>query len=180
MTEQLGGRYITDNRGLNEYFSELLPEFVNRNKVKKQLASNSLNDTEIYESLSEQFGPIFFFIGDINDFFKNIYSPDEGVVDTHGFIENIMEKGALHNIYFFGCVDTEKAFDVSGYKAYSDFVGYKRGVHLGGAVSSQQIFTFQNIPFNETSKVLKKGIGLVPDSEDDTEAVRIVLPDAGK
>ena len=56
------------------------------------------------------------------------------------------------------------------------FVGYKTGVHLGGSLNSQRIFTFQNIPYAEQAKIMKKGLGLVPASDDDTVAERVVIP----
>ena len=62
------------------------------------------------------------------------------------------------------------------YPAYKSFVGHKTGVHLGGNVNMQRIFTFQNIPFAEQAKVMKKGIGLVPAKDDYTVAERIVIP----
>lgn len=56
------------------------------------------------------------------------------------------------------------------------FMGYKRGVLLGGNPASQRIFSFRNIPYGEMNRAMKRGLGLVPEDEDETEARRIVLP----
>ena len=57
---------------------------------------------------------------------------------------------------------------------YTAFVADKSGVHLGGNLSSQKIFGFQNIPFSEANKSLKKGFGHISTEEDEGEA--IVIP----
>lgn len=171
--------YIDDDKKLFDFLSALLPVFADRNKTKRSLSAKGMTNPEIYKELSKE-KPYFIFINDLRSFFASVYSPSEGVAPMSGFVENIIEKGSLHNVYLFGCIDTDSVLDVSGYKAYSEFVKYKRGVHLGGCVSAQQIFSFQNIPFNETSRPYKKGIGLTPDDEDETQGVKIVIPTAGR
>ena len=69
---------------------------------------------------------------------------------------------------------------MAGYKAYGFFTGYKKGVHLGGNLSAQRNFSFQNIPYGELGKSLKKGVGYVPDEEDNTVGRKIVIPLAGR
>lgn len=179
ISSEAGARYITTDEQLCAFFTELLPDFAARNKRKKALASKGLTDNDIYEEMSSE-KPYFIFVNDLVRFFTMAYNPSEGVSSMGGFLENIIEKGALHNVFFFGCIDTEKAFEASGFKAYTEFTKYKKGVHLGGAVSSQQIFTFMNVPFNETTRPYKKGIGMVPDYEDETQGEKIIIPIAGR
>ena len=167
--------YINTDKKLFEYFSSLIPVFKQRNAIKHKLQAEGLNDTEIFEKTGDDTA-YYFLINDITDFMKSVYKPDEEGLIMNGFVENIVEKGSLHNIYFFACVDVENIYEISGYKAYLDFIKYKRGVHLGGYISQQQIFTFQNIPFNETSRSYKKGIGIAPNSEDETQGDKIVIP----
>lgn len=168
-------RYIDNDQKLFDYFSEMLPVFKERNAVKHKLQADGMDDRDIFDRISEE-KPYFILINDISDFMKSVYSPDSSSLSMSGFLENIIEKGSLHNIYFFACIDVDNTFDISGYKAYTEFVKYKKGVHLGGYVSQQQIFSFQNIPFNETSRSYKKGIGLTPDREDDSQGIKIVIP----
>ena len=111
---------------------------------------------------------------------KTLYARHEKIGNMWGFAENILEKGSLHNIYFFGCLNTDEAAGLSAYKAYTLFTGYKKGVHLGGNLSAQRTFSFQNIPYGELGKVQKKGIGYVADEEDNTTGRKIVIPLAGR
>ena len=120
--------------------------------------------------------PSFVFLDDLKEFFELIYGADEKVGNMSGFMENIMEKGSLHRIYFYGCLTTEDAISLTGYKAYRSFTGYKKGMHLGGNLNAQKLFNFQNINYAEMSRAAKKGVGYAADEEDETSGIRIVLP----
>ena len=109
-----------------------------------------------------------------------VYKPDEGVGNMSGFVENILEKGSLHNIYFIGCLKVEEQSILSAYKAYHSFVGYKKGIHLWGNLAMQKIFNFQNISFIQQSKGMKKGLGYVPDDEEEGNGIEVVIPLAKK
>ena len=109
-----------------------------------------------------------------------VYSPDEGVGSMSGFVENILEKGSLHNIYFIGSLRVEDESVLTAYKAYHFFTGYKKGMHLGGSLSAQKIFNFQNISFAQQSRVTKKGMGYVPDDEEESNGIEVVVPLAKK
>lgn len=167
--------YINTDRKLYDYFSSLIPVFKERNAIKHKLQAEGLNDKEIFNKICND-DAFYILINDMTSFMKSVYNPESEDIKMNGFVENIIEKGSLHNIYFFACIDVENIYEISGYKAYLDFIKYKRGVHLGGYVSQQQIFAFQNIPFNETSRSYKKGIGLTPSSEDETQGEKIVIP----
>ena len=66
------------------------------------------------------------------------------------------------------------------YKAYQLLVGYKKGIHLGGNLTMQKIFNFQNIAFAQQSKGMKKGLGYIPDDEEESNGVEVVIPLAKK
>ena len=68
---------------------------------------------------------------------------------------------------------------VSGCKAYQLFTSYKTGIHLGGNVAAQRVFSFQNIHYTQVSKSMKKGEALVPSIEDDTVAETVIIPHIG-
>jgi len=85
----------------------------------------------------------------------------------------------LHNIFFFGCINTDDVESVSGVKAYRLFTSYKTGIHLGGNTASQRIFSFQNIHYSQVSKPMKKGEALVPSVDDDTVAEKVIVPLVG-
>lgn len=177
--EEWGARYITTAKELFEYFVELTPVFKARNKKKWELLNQGYTEEKVFEEQAKE-QPIYIFLADLSEFIKTLYGKHENMGSMAGFAENIFEKGSLHNIYFFGCLNTEECTGLAGYRAYTLFTGYKKGVHLGGNLSAQRNFSFQNIPYGELGKVLKKGIGYVPDEEDNTLAKKIVIPLAGR
>ena len=123
--------------------------------------------------------PVFIFIADIIEFIDGIYHPDENIGNMSGFFENIFEKGYLHNIFFFGCINTDEVATLIGLKAYQLFISYKTGIHLGGNIAAQRIFSFQNIHYSQVSKPMKKGEALAPSADDDTVAEKIIIPLVG-
>ncbi len=175
ITERCGGEYLSDDRELFGFWSGIKSEFVRRNQIKRELINEGHGEDEIYERMREE-EPIFLFIADMASFMESVYKPAAGVGEMKGFVENVMEKGFLHNIFIVACIDNDNVNIASTYQAYKSFAGYKTGVHLGGNVNAQRIFTFQNIPFAEQSKVMKKGIGLVPSKDDYTASERVVIP----
>lgn len=106
--------------------------------------------------------PMFIFISDITKFIDCVYHPEGNITNMSGYFENIIEKGSLHNIYFFACINTDNLASAAGSNLYRLFTGYKTGVHLGGNVASQRIFNFQNIHYSQMSKSSKKGHALTP------------------
>ncbi len=174
-----GAEYIENDEAQFAFFKELIPVFVERNKQKQKLSLRGLNEQEIYEEM-QVFPPIFIFLSDLPEFIRSAYRPAGQVGTINGTLENIIEKGMYHNIYFIGCMNIEDASEMGGYRAFKNFVSYKAGVLLGGNAASQRIFNFQNIPYQETTKSLAKGIGLAASEEDDTAAVKIVFPEMGR
>ena len=73
-------------------------------------------------------------------------------------------------------MNPEQASSVAGRKLYTNMISYKTGAHLGGNITAQRLFQFNNIPFQEQSKVTKPGKGFVPSYEDPNAAEKIVLP----
>lgn len=167
--------YVSDCRGLFDYLSVLLPEFARRNKKKHMLLENGVEEEELFAAIQEE-NPIFLFLADVGEFMRMVYKPDEGVKNMSGFVENMMEKGRDHRIYVIGCLRVEDETALISYRAYNAFAGYKKGVHVGGNLSSQKLFSFQNIPFSEQSKSEKKGIAIVPDEEEESVGIKIVIP----
>lgn len=171
----IGAEYLIDEKSISDYFNKLVPEFVKRNKSKHQLLNEGKNESEICK-LMQINKPVYIFIADMNIFLKSIYYPENNISAMNPFFENIFEKGFLHNIFFFACINTDESASLSGFRAYNIFTSYKTGVHLGGYLSAQRVFAFQNINFNDMSKSMKKGLGLVPSSEDESIAQTIVIP----
>lgn len=133
------------------------------------------DEERIYREMYSE-TPVYIFLSDLKEFFKLIYSADAEVGNMSGFMETIMAKGPLHRIYFFGCLKVEDAISLMSYKAYQSYISYKKGIHLGGNLSTQKIFNFQNIPYAELSKAMKKGFAYAADEEDETIGIQIVVP----
>ncbi len=171
----LGARFVPDGKEMYKYFSELLPEFVRRNKKKRALIEQGLDEEEIARAMLEE-KPVFIFIADMNDFMTMVYKRDPGIGDVSGFLENIMEKGSMHNIFFFACLRVEDDMGLRGYRAYNHYCSYKKGVHLGGNLQGQKIFSFQNVPFNLQSRTLKKGFGYMSADDEEGVGIDVVIP----
>lgn len=173
--EECGAEYVSDSSELFAYLNRLLPEFSRRNKKKRTLLEQGLDESEIFDVMKEE-TPIFIFLADMAEFFRLVYKPGNGVGQMSGFVENIMEKGSLHHIYFFGSVRSEDQSILPSYRAYSLFISYKKGIHIGGNLNMQKIFSFQNISFTQQTKTMKKGRGYVPDNEEESIGREVVIP----
>jgi DNA segregation ATPase FtsK/SpoIIIE, S-DNA-T family len=175
LAEKIGARYISTDEEMFTYWKEMLTVFTGRNKKKRSWIEEGEDDSAIFEKMQSEKN-YYIIVADLASFLNSIYSPKEGVGAMSGFMENIIEKGRLHNIYFFAGLNVDDVSKALGYKVYQCFTGYKRGAHLGGNTIAQKIFNFNNIPYMEQSKVLKTGIALVPSAEDDTVGEKVVIP----
>ena len=92
-----------------------------------------------------------------------------------GSLLNLIGKGFLHNIYFVGALDQNDRSRVAGTPLFEEFVKDGNGIHLGGSVSSQQLFDFSGMPFALQGKPEKPGVGLVP-PRDGEPYRRVILP----
>ena len=164
--------YVNDERGIFEFFKGLLPVFKERNKIKNDLLSEDCEDDEIYERISKE-KPYFIFISDFNWFIPTIYKAE---LDMKGFLENIISKGRLHNIFFITELDLTKRSDLVGYGIYESFVSYKTGIHFGGKVMDNQVLSFDYIPYSEQTKTEKVGVGILPDVTDENDTQKVIVP----
>lgn len=155
--------YINSEEGIFNYFSGIIPEFKRRNTLKKELLQQEFEESEIYERMSEE-RPIFIFISDMAWFMTQIYM---GEHKMSGFLENMLEKGRLHNIYFFGVAGLEQCGEIDYQKAFKLFVKEKTGIHFGGNVGSNRIFNFEAIPYKDQTKIYKAGIGITANAMGD-------------
>ncbi|MCR4691232.1 MAG: type VII secretion protein EssC [Lachnospiraceae bacterium] len=148
-------RYVDSDETVFEYFRELLPEFVRRNKFKGQLMEEDLEEEEIFEKMSQE-KPIFIFISELAWFINMVYTTE---YEMSGFLENIIEKGRLHNIYFIANIKLDEVADVEYRDLFTLFTGHKTGIHFGGNVTENRLFNFDNVAYQEQSEMLKPGIG---------------------
>lgn len=170
-----GCTYAGNNADIFSYFSGLLPEFARRNKKKQELIRSGLGEEEVAAEMMKE-RPVFIFIDDLPDLLRMAYKPDAGVGKIDGFLENILEKGRSHAIYFIAGLKVEDEAMMTMYKAYNFFVSYKRGIHAGGNLQGQKLLQFHNIPFTEQSKPRKKGCVFISDDEDESTGHEVVIP----
>ena len=165
--------HVTNDKELFSYFEGLIPEFKRRNVMKQQFLEEGLDEETIGSRMAQE-QPIFIFIDNLSDLMTMVYRPSPGIAPMSGFLEHIIEKGKLHNIYFIAGLKVEDEPLLMGYKAYTSFIADKNGIHLGGNLAGQKIFNFQNISFADSAKTLKKGFGHISTEEDEGEP--IVIP----
>jgi S-DNA-T family DNA segregation ATPase FtsK/SpoIIIE len=103
---------------------------------------------------------ICLFIGDMPAFCEMVYHPD---YDMKSFMELMLARGDGHMIYLFACVSVgDMTGEWNTKPAMRRFIGWKEGVHMGGAVDSQKIFDF-DVPVLERGRRLPAGSGHMND-----------------
>ena len=133
-----------------------------------------MEETDIYEKMQEE-KPYFIVVSDIVSFVESVTKPEEGVLNIKAFVENIAEKGKLHNVFFFIGINPDSVSNVMGIKLYEALIGHHTGMHLGGVANNVRYFDFSNVPFVEQNKTQKAGIAMIPTGNED-EVAKIVLP----
>jgi S-DNA-T family DNA segregation ATPase FtsK/SpoIIIE len=168
--------YVNDEQSIFNYFKNIIPDFQKRNQIKNQLLDEGYDESDIFDVLSKE-KPYFIFITDLSWFVPFIY---EAQLDMRGFLENIIEKGSLHNIYFFSEINISQMSELSGYKIYELFKSYGKGIHFGGKIGDNRIFDYSYLPYRLQDRAEKPGIGLIPNLIDDKDTYKIVIPIARK
>ena len=93
-----------------------------------------------------------------------------------GFLESIIAKDRLYNIYFVSDFAKEKRSGIAGYQIYESFAGYKTGIHFGGKTIDNPVLNFDYLSFAEKGKGEAPGIGTLPDIVNEEETAKIVVP----
>ena len=173
--EKTGARYISTAEEQAKFFVELVEPFKKRNKLKRELLESGKDEGEIFDAMQSE-EPYFLIVADMTAFVTSIYK-DLGVQvpRVSPFVENIAEKGKLHNVFFFIGINPDNVGAVLGKKVYDCMVGFRTGIHLGGNVSSLRYFDYSHLPFTMQSKPTKPGVGLLPAGNEDS-VVQVVLP----
>jgi S-DNA-T family DNA segregation ATPase FtsK/SpoIIIE len=173
LAEKQGLAVIDTDAKLFEFFTNLLPDFKERNVHKRDDVKTGMSDEEIYVDMLS-YKARFIFITNLADFISHVTHPiDAG--DMKSFVENILDKGSLHNIYWVACYNSEDSAKVLGTRLYELFIKYKTGIHFGGNVAGQRIMNFDYVPYAEQSKTQKPGVGMLP-SNDDEDVRKVMVP----
>lgn len=129
--KSIGAEYLHTQQEQAQFFRDLLPTFAERNRVKNNLKEEGEEESTIYQQM-KKYETIFVFIADLHEFMESVYQPEQDVIKIGPFVENVMEKGSLHNIYFIAAVDTKDISFMRGSRAYEAMISYHTGIQLGG------------------------------------------------
>lgn len=55
-------------------------------------------------------------------------------------------------------------------------ISARQGIHLGGNIASQRVFSYGNIPYSEQNKTTKPGLGIATASDGDSASCEVVIP----
>lgn len=165
---------INSDAGLFQFFSDMLPDFKERNRKKHEYMKAGMSDDEIYLNM-RSCQARFIFIADLADFIEHVLRPkDEG--NVKGFVENILDKGSLHNVFWAACYNPEDVGKAAGTKIFEYFTRQKTGIHFGGnAAKVQNIMYFSYVPPRDMAKPQKPGTGMLS-SGDGEDTGTVVVP----
>ena len=175
--QRLNATYIENRKELFDFMCQLHKEFPDRNKRKRAMVEQDFSEEEIFTSMTDE--KLFIFIHDIGSFMEDVNAPaDEkaGIGSMKGFVENVMEKGKLHQVYFFAGMDADKGSQYTCYSAFNTFCGYRTGMLLGGEIDRQRIFNFENVPFAERARTTQPGIAMAASTKKTNHADKVILP----
>lgn len=174
VAENTGARYITDDKELFDFFMQISPTFKERNVKKKAYVADGLTDEEIFERMQE-FEKQFIIIDDLPEFVKHVHNPIEGVNPMAPFVTTLLEKGAMHNVFWFAGFNQDDNAKATGLSVFNSFVKDRNGMHLGGNVAAQRSLNFDYISYAEQTKAQKPGIAMLP-MHDEERTTMVVVP----
>lgn len=166
--------YVSGDKEIFQYFRDTLtPVFQERNKIKNSLIREDFEENEIYETISRMELPYFIFISDMAWFVSMIYGSE---FDMRGFMETILAKGRLHNIYFVAELSLNKLSGIRGYQLFETFAEYKTGIHFGGKVADNTLLSFDYMSFQEKSRMDPAGVGSLSGTGITADTGKVVIP----
>ena len=166
---------IKTDKEIFAYFKRFSDIIVQRNKVKREMIDAGCDDAEIFERMA-QFNPVYLIIDDLSAFFNSVYHPSDDCGKMNGFVENILDRGASHNVYIFGALNNADLLKVKLYKGFELFSKEKFGILSGSSVSSQRILNFGNVPLAESTKIPSKNNVFVTDGINSGALTTVVIP----
>ena len=145
---------LSDDHEILQYFEALIPDIKERNEKKHEYMRKDMSDEEIYVHM-RSFVPKFIFVADLAEFIDRVVkAPTEFSVKR--FVENLLNKGSLHNVFWAACYNKEDFSKAGGTQIYDYFLRYKTGIHFGGNVGAYGIMNF-DYAFERKIKAAKGG-----------------------
>ena len=174
---EVNAEHITTEEQFYQLLAGFLPEFEARNVRRHELLDEGMEEDEIFVRM-QQFEKICFFIDDFPGFVEKTYETKEDperVGEYYELLEQILDFGTLHNIYWFVCVNKKDTARVDIYTLHDLFLRDKKGIHLGG-ITDDSMMNFDHLPYGLRDQVMPAGKGLLPvDNEDNVDEIIIPL-----
>ena len=145
----------------NFMIDEFIPLFQSRNAIKKECIMSGMETSEVYERMSQE-QEFIILIPNMDAFIGMMYSAESQQNNLNGGFANLVDKGALHNIFMFATMTTDARNSVLGKDIYEKFVRSRVGIHMGGNVAQQRLFDFSGMSMGEQTAIEKPGTGAVP------------------
>ncbi len=175
MAGKCGARYVKTEAELELFARELYEEMVLRNREKRRLSTQGLSDDKIFDAM-RKYRAMHIFVDNLEDFITRLYAPVEQMQAIVPFIENFLEKGALHNIYLYGALGLEGYAALSAYRSFDLLLTRRTGILLGGNMMNQRLFDMSGLPYQEQNRVYGAGVGFLPPYRDVLRPMKIVVP----
>lgn len=170
LADRIHANYITDNREMYEFVVHLISVFKERNAYKRKLIAEGMEEEEIFNAMCV-YPRVYIFINNLADFVLKSQM-HEGVGDYKGTLVNLLDRGSLHNVYWFACLNQDHCGAIAGDALYETYVRDRRGIHLGGAMDAQRLMNFDFIRYSDQSQTRKPGHAVIPTN--DNESTRYV------
>ena len=167
-----GVDYLQSEREIFNYFEALIPVLTERKKIRQSMLEQDCDEDEIHARMIQEI-PYFIFLPDLVWFTQMLQMSE---LQMEGALKNIIGKGAMHNVYFFGVLSVEDRSQVNGMELFQAFSGYRTGIHFGGKVDENRVLGFDYVPFREQAVLMKAGVGMLPDTLVDADAAKVIVP----
>ncbi|MCR5556407.1 MAG: type VII secretion protein EssC [Butyrivibrio sp.] len=177
--ESIGAQYIQTEAQWAECLESLLTkDIAERNADKATLIKRNAEDKEIFDYM-QKYKKIFVFIENLPGFVERMQRPTEDNIPENLMLnmEMIMERGALHNLFWFATVDKENIGTSTAINLYKLFVTDHKGIHLGGMVHSTSVagMNFENHERRALDGMKSAGRAMLP-ANNETNAREVIIP----
>ena len=169
----LGAECLEDEKHLYLFFKDTVEEIRERGRKKQALIADGAGSEEIAGEMNRE-SQIFFFLPDLVSFIEAAGRLLEGKGSIQAYLENITGKGKCLGIYFFAAFKPEEYSRLAGNRIFQNMCSYGTGIHMGGNVGGQRLFSFPDIPYQEQGKFQNPGVGLLPSADGETK--KIIIP----
>ena len=114
------------------------------------------------------------FISDLGSFCSMIYQFGEGRDGRVTFWERLAE-GKVEEYFLSGVFHTVRDMEASGTGFFREFITWQHGICLGGNLSAQRIFQFDDVSYMRQNRYEPPGIGYLKEGPG-SRSKRVLLP----